>query len=76
MIQQEDSFANYLMNHVVVVRQCCCQEHVNGLDRILNLPIKNSINEIGNDDSIWIIQWDGINEFVTINSMPNSLVNF
>jgi hypothetical protein len=46
------------------------------LDRILNLPIKNSINEIGNDVSIRIIQWDGINEFVTINSMPNSLVDF
>ena len=40
LIQQEDSFAIYLMNHVVVVRQCCGQEHVTGLDRILNLPLK------------------------------------
>ena len=53
LIQQEDSFAIYLMNHVVVVRQCCGQEHVNGLDRIL---IKNSFNEIENDDSIRIFQ--------------------
>ena len=56
LIQQGHSFAIYLMNHVVVVRQCYGQEHVNGLDRILNLPIKNSINEIGYDDSIRIIQ--------------------
>jgi hypothetical protein len=54
--QQGDSFAIYLMNHVVVVRQCYGQEHGNGFDRILNLPIKNSINEIGNDDSLRIIQ--------------------
>ena len=64
------------MNHAVVVRQCYGKEHVNGFDRILNLPIKNSINEIGYDDSMRIIQWDGINEFVTINSMHNSLVDF
>jgi hypothetical protein len=64
------------MNHVVAVRQWYDQEHVNGLDRILNLPIKNSINEIGNDDSIRIFQWDEINEFITINSMLNSLVEF
>jgi hypothetical protein len=64
------------MNHVVIVRQCYGQEHGNRLDRILNLPIKNSINEIGNDDSIRIIQWDGINEFAIINSMPSSLDDF
>jgi hypothetical protein len=56
LFQQGDLFAIYLMNHVVVVQQCYGQEHVNGLDRILNLPIKNSINEIGNDVSIRIIQ--------------------
>jgi hypothetical protein len=44
------------MKHVVVVRQYYGQEHANGLDRILNLPIKNNINEIGNNDSIRIIQ--------------------
>ena len=38
--------------------------------------IKNNFNEIGTDDSIRIIQWDGINEFVTINSMPNLLVDY
>ncbi len=40
LIQQEDSFAIYLLNHVVVVKQFCGQEHVNGLDRSLNLPLK------------------------------------
>ena len=34
------------------------------------------INDIGNNDLVRLFQCDGIKEFITINSMPNSLVNF
>ena len=47
-----------------------------GLDIFLNLPIKSSVNVTENDDSIRILQSDGINEFITINFMHNSLVDY
>ena len=56
LIQQGELFAINLMNHGVLCRQCYGQEHVDGLDIILNLPIRNIANESGNDDSIRTFQ--------------------
>ena len=55
-IQQGELFVIYLMNHVLVVQQCYGQEHVDGLDIILNLPVKNSVDESQTDNSILIFQ--------------------
>jgi len=58
----------------VIVRQYNGQEQVEGLGIFLNLPIKNSVNITEIDNSIRIFQRDGVNEFIAINFMPNSLV--
>ena len=59
----------------MIVRQYNGQEQVEGLGIFLNLPIKNSVNITEIDNSISIFQLDGVNEFITINFMPNSLVD-
>ena len=46
-----------------------------GAGHIFESSNKNSVNVTENDDSIRILQWDGINEFITLNFLPNSLVD-
>jgi hypothetical protein len=44
-----------------------------GTGHIFESSNKNSVNVTENNDSIRILKWDGINEFITLNFLPNSL---
>ena len=52
-----------------------CPRTSGGAGHIFESSNKNSVNVTENDDSIRISQWGGINEFITLNFLPNSLVD-